>query len=533
MTGHVFLIRGDLRHLRCDAFLAVTDTAGNDGRSHWLEGHPSYDPTGANPLAGIQEGDVRLVLDAAPSSGAPAVYAGAIPLRGTTEPDVLARLLERFVTEAVRWQSRDSLRLLAIPLLGTGASADGSVNDKLVRRLLHDTHRLARDHHVDIVIVARGADRRGAALFSAALHVRRQLAATDASWWEPLEDPDHVLAKRLAQFAIDRQLVMFVGAGVSASAGLPDWNGLLAGLAGDAGLPEPLASAVSDRGRDPLDRAEALAHAVADKKRLGQLIGARIQEVSYPALQHVQLMDLPVTEVVTLNYDCLLEQASTDAGTALVVIPDRPRGAMRWVLKLHGTIEKPESLVLTRGDYLSYAAGRAALSGIVQALLITRHMLFIGFGMSDPHFHGILHEVRTALEQLQTQPDPPLASDSVDPLGQLGTALNVDDDPLQAELWGADVRTHRLVPDADERRGRRLEIFLDLVLSYALPLADHLLDPNLAGLRDADDERLVDALLPLTTALPALPANAATSQLRAALRRLGWTEPSRPQASDP
>lgn len=40
-------------------------------------------------------------------------------------------------------------------------------------------------------------------------------------------------------------------------------------------------------------------------------------------------------------------------------------------------------------DYMRYQTRRSALSGIVQGLLITRHMLFIGFSLRDDNFHRI------------------------------------------------------------------------------------------------------------------------------------------------
>ena len=53
--------------------------------------------------------------------------------------------------------------------------------------------------------------------------------------------------------------------------------------------------------------------------------------------------------------------------------------------------------VLTRGDYLRYADRRAALAGIVQALLITREMLFVGFSLKDENFFRIADDVRKAV----------------------------------------------------------------------------------------------------------------------------------------
>jgi len=61
---------------------------------------------------------------------------------------------------------------------------------------------------------------------------------------------------------------------------------------------------------------------------------------------------------------------------------------------MHGCVTQPESIVLTRADYLRYEERRAALTGIVEALLITRHMLFVGFGLADDNFHRIADAVR-------------------------------------------------------------------------------------------------------------------------------------------
>jgi hypothetical protein len=69
---------------------------------------------------------------------------------------------------------------------------------------------------------------------------------------------------------------------------------------------------------------------------------------------------------------------------------------------LHGSVTKPETIVLTRDDYLGYSASREALSAVVKATLITHHLLFVGFGLKDDHFHEIIHDVRRAFPQHAT-----------------------------------------------------------------------------------------------------------------------------------
>ena len=114
---------------------------------------------------------------------------------------------------------------------------------------------------------------------------------------------------------------------------------------------------------------------------------------------HYSLANLPVQEIATTNYDRLFEEAAEASGRPVAVLPWEPASTKggRWLVKLHGTIDPPRDIVLTRDDYLSYDERRAALGGIVQALLITRHMLFVGFSLDDDNFHRILHEVRKAV----------------------------------------------------------------------------------------------------------------------------------------
>ena len=74
--------------------------------------------------------------------------------------------------------------------------------------------------------------------------------------------------------------------------------------------------------------------------------------------------------------------------TQVSVIPHKPltseRGAVAergWLLKLHGCVTRPEEIVLSRDDYMAYDSSRSALAGIVQAMMLTKHMLFVGFSL--------------------------------------------------------------------------------------------------------------------------------------------------------
>src|SRR4029453_8707073 len=100
-----------------------------------------------------------------------------------------------------------------------------------------------------------------------------------------------------------------------------------------------------------------------------------------------------------------------------------PSVGSEWLLKLHGSVSKPETIVLTRDDYLGFNSSRAALSALVKAHLLTHHLLFVGFGLADDHFHEIVHDVRRAL--------PNDASKN----HQMGTVLSLFQEPLQKLVW--------------------------------------------------------------------------------------------------
>lgn len=86
----------------------------------------------------------------------------------------------------------------------------------------------------------------------------------------------------------------------------------------------------------------------------------------------------------------------------------------------HGLLKGKAINCIIREDYIRYAERRAALAGIVQSLLITKHLLFIGFSLVDDNFFQIISAVKKAL----TAEDPSSFSE-----GRFGTALNVVSNP--------------------------------------------------------------------------------------------------------
>lgn len=153
-----------------------------------------------------------------------------------------------------------------------------------------------------------------------------------------------------------------------------------------------------------------------------------------------------------------------------------------WLLKLHGSLDqldREDHIVLTRPDYMSLARERSALFGIVQALLVTKHLLFVGYSLSDEDFHQLVDEIRIAI-------GPSNGKDV------LGTVVTTAKWPL-ARLWDDLLRVEQIGAEA-ELPNRQLQVFLDRVAHLATPHDAHLLDESFAGLLDSEEGRIASSL---------------------------------------
>jgi len=494
LSGHLFLLHGDLRAIACDAWLLPTD-----GQQHltlsWRKGAPpgAELPGAPKPPKSWGAGQLRKWPDWSADRGVPWFAAiGGIP----KDPASLAARAEEWVETIAADlagappRHRRQKHLIALPIVGTGHGGHRRVAGDLLAHLVPGLERAARRLDVDVALVTNQAE-----AFAAAQRVR----GVDADHWRELGKPLRDAARSLGRLAQRGELVVFMGAGVGTGAGLPTWDGLLSALAAELGLTP---SARDGWARlDALDQAAILQRRCdqrAEPRPLGQLVAERLWRPE-ASLSHVLLAGLPVRELVTTNYDDLFERLASLEPVS--VLPHRPHAtARRWLLKMHGCVSRPEDIVLTREDYLRYEQRRAALSGIVQALLMTRQMLFVGFSLNDDNFHKIADAVRRA------------RAPSTDPgAAQFGHVLELFPEGYVRELWGRDLAFHAMggaVP-LDERtparwaeRARTLELFLDCVLAHAGTAPTHFLSERYSGSLDDGERALRDGLRAMLAALP-------------------------------
>ena len=205
---------------------------------------------------------------------------------------------------------------------------------------------------------------------------------------------------RLALLLLNGQTSLFLGAGVSINAGLPSWAALIDLLALELAIsPEDRKSLAR---LNPLEAASLCAARAGSEAELKRLCARIVGSAKRHSLQHALLAGLPFKGCVTTNFDELFELAVRGAGAEMAVLPtDVGRVTDRWCLKLHGTVSRPGSIVLTRADYASYSKEQAASQGVLQGLLLTQHVLFVGFSMRDENWCRIVETVRGSVAPAQ------------------------------------------------------------------------------------------------------------------------------------
>lgn len=203
-------------------------------------------------------------------------------------------------------------------------------------------------------------------------------------------------------------LVLGAGVPMSCNSGsetdFPSWNKLLYKLAGKLQGGDLTAFESAMNNSRLLDAAQIIVDQVS-KSQLHQILldvfNHRNNEPS-ELYSSIGLIDQPV--VLTTNYDRMLEvfwdSLPNNGGGHLMVsrhsdndIVDHLRSGRNVLVKLHGSIDKVNEIVLSRSQYARARTGNSEFYKVISALMLTRTMLFIGCGFNgDPDIDLLLED---------------------------------------------------------------------------------------------------------------------------------------------
>lgn len=209
------------------------------------------------------------------------------------------------------------------------------------------------------------------------------------------DTPD--VPQEIVDAAVNGELVLFVGAGLSMLCKLPSW----AGLADQALMRLVEANVINYWEQEQLKYLDpktklSVAKIIADQNRVSLNIESLLVNSDPSASSIYPTLNGLGCVCVTTNYDHLLEPVVPPAkvtaspvstrATQRVFNPDHIHSGLLdtpgTVVHLHGSIADPASMVLTTSDYLALY-DRKNISAFLSHLFARKTVLFIGYSLSE------------------------------------------------------------------------------------------------------------------------------------------------------
>ncbi|MBF0148122.1 MAG: SIR2 family protein, partial [Magnetococcales bacterium] len=122
----------------------------------------------------------------------------------------------------------------------------------------------------------------------------------------------------------------------------------------------------------------------------GLIRGIVPNEEYVPGDLHQLLLDLPWAEVLTTNWDTLLEQGRLDVFNrnyhVVRTLSEIPGSKRPRIVKLHGTLPANDPFIFTEEDYRTYPSRFAPFVNLVRQSMMENVFCLIGFSGEDPNF---------------------------------------------------------------------------------------------------------------------------------------------------
>jgi hypothetical protein len=198
---------------------------------------------------------------------------------------------------------------------------------------------------------------------------------------------------------------VFLGAGASIAAGLPSWQDLVSILASELGI----AADFADGSFSSMNLLNIPQYYQNDRGRRSLITQLDAALASHgPSPIHDLIAALPTDLFYTTNFDHLLENALAAAERdryALIVDENDARAYADHdgveIRKLHGTLGRHESIVLTRRDFAEFRHRSPLLLGGLSTHLASHTFLFVGYSLSDPDFGLIFDDVLRNMDDMK------------------------------------------------------------------------------------------------------------------------------------
>jgi hypothetical protein len=209
--------------------------------------------------------------------------------------------------------------------------------------------------------------------------------------------------RNLISNLVNNNVVPFVGSGFSKPSGLPLWNELIVNLFRELEEDydiQDLRKLYESGNISSIDAPEIYNIITTTKYPLRQYIKNSFDHLWKTNNYHGLLTKFQVDTILTTNFDSLIEDAYKQEGIAINTIykngdlPFFDEKRSIQLIKIHGTIEDINSIVLAKSEYSNYKQRNRLVYHLVSTIFLTRTILFLGFSLHDPNIIGLLDEIK-------------------------------------------------------------------------------------------------------------------------------------------
>jgi formylglycine-generating enzyme required for sulfatase activity len=201
--------------------------------------------------------------------------------------------------------------------------------------------------------------------------------------------------------------VLFVGAGMSQPQ-LPGWRSLLEQMLKWAGRQQISLGDAEDSVRELINQNDLLLAAQELRSRLGENNFCQFLRELFrnrdlkPTEAHKLLPSLGFAAILTTNYDKLIEAGFASPPPCYTQLDypelaDFLRTRRFCVVKVHGDVDRCESVVLGQADYRQAMFGNHPLGIFLTGVFTGKTVLFVGYGLGDPDLLLFLEELKFRL----------------------------------------------------------------------------------------------------------------------------------------
>ena len=214
--------------------------------------------------------------------------------------------------------------------------------------------------------------------------------------------------KEILKAQNNNRLVVFVGAGVSNNSGVPTWGELVKSIAKKINYNEKCLQCKKKTCKCPMDECEdRFSFNQIEYLRIPEYYFCKVGEDKYYCtikeilncdcasndIDEIILEILP-NHIITTNFDQLIENASSiNTNVYRTIYQDRDlleNANNRYIIKMHGDISCPSSMVLKERDYIDYEQNHPLISTFIKSLLINHTFLFVGYSLNDSNLNMII-----------------------------------------------------------------------------------------------------------------------------------------------